>query len=214
MHTTSLSANNSASANHSAKLFYLVGPSGAGKDSLINALRKQPLSCSLYIAPRYITRAPDSTAEDHIALSPTEFSEQKQQGLFAMQWQANGYQYGVGNEVNRQLDNGVSVLFNGSRAHISLARQLFGARLRMIALEVSADVLAERLRRRGRESEAEIMARLTRNQHYQSSLPLDCWRLDNNHSLTETTARLIAYIQSQTTEQSLSNKQQRELCIR
>ncbi len=184
-----------------AKLFYLVGPSGSGKDSIINALRdKLQADSSILIAHRYITRNCDDSAENHIALSVPEFTHRKRSGLFAMDWQANGCNYAVGNEVNTWLNMGFSVLFNGSRQQIPLARELFGERLRVIVLNVEPTVLAERLRKRGREHEHDIAARLRRGEHYQTQLPNYCWHLDNNRSLDKSVNKLLKYIEVQTTE--------------
>jgi ribose 1,5-bisphosphokinase len=184
-----------------AKLFYLVGPSGSGKDSIINGLRdKLQANSSVLIAHRYITRCNDDSAENHIALSVPEFTHRKRSGLFAMDWQANGCNYAVGNEVNTWLHMGFSVLFNGSRQQIPLARELFGERLRVIALDVEPDILAQRLRQRGREQEHDILARLRRSEHYQAQLPKYCWHLDNNRSLEKTVNSLLKYIEEQTTE--------------
>ncbi|WP_432453946.1 MULTISPECIES: ribose 1,5-bisphosphokinase [unclassified Agarivorans] len=184
-----------------AKLFYLVGPSGSGKDSIIDGLREQlKADSNLLIAHRYITRAADSGGENHIALSLPEYTHRKRSGLFAMDWQANGCHYAVGNEVNTWLSMGFSVLFNGSRQQIDLARDLFGERLRVIVLEVEQDVLAERLRKRGREQEHSITARLRRNQQYQTNLQQEFWRLDNNRSLAVTVKKLLKYIDTQTSE--------------
>ncbi|WP_406609047.1 ribose 1,5-bisphosphokinase [Agarivorans sp. JK6] len=195
---TSLTA---SELNGEAKLFYLVGPSGSGKDSIINGLRSQlQADSNLLIAHRYITRAVDDSGENHIALSVPEFTHRKHSGLFAMDWQANGCNYAVGNEVNTWLSMGFSVLFNGSRQQIPLAEELFGERLRIIALEVDPSILAERLRKRGRESEHDISARLRRSEQYQASLPEECWRLDNNRNLDSTVSKLLKYIETETTE--------------
>ncbi|MGY5452824.1 ribose 1,5-bisphosphokinase [Agarivorans sp. MS3-6] len=194
-------SNHDKEAASEAKLFYLVGPSGSGKDSIINSLRNQlQTDSNVLIAQRYITRPVDGSGETHIALSVPEFIQRKDSGLFAMDWQANGFHYAVGNEVNSWLSMGFSVLFNGSRQHIDLAEDLFGERLRVIALEVSPEVLAERLRLRGRESQLDIEARLRRNEQYQTNLPKQCWRLANNRNLDSTVSKLLKYIEAETTE--------------
>lgn len=47
------------------KLIYLVGASGSGKDSLLQALRQQQ-TIPLLVAHRYITRACNAGSENHI----------------------------------------------------------------------------------------------------------------------------------------------------
>ena len=50
------------------KLIWLMGPSGSGKDSLLEVLRQQEHS-DLLVAHRYITRPATAGCENHIALS-------------------------------------------------------------------------------------------------------------------------------------------------
>jgi ribose 1,5-bisphosphokinase len=67
-----------------AHLFYVMGPSGAGKDSVLRGARAQLEPADrIVFAHRYITRAPEPS-ENHIALSPEEFALRDEAGLFAM----------------------------------------------------------------------------------------------------------------------------------
>lgn len=185
--------------NHNqAKLFYLIGPSGSGKDSLLDVVRSQLVGqFPLLIAHRYITRTASSQGENHIALSESEFAQRQQAGLFAMHWQANNYAYGLGCEVNTWLEKGFSVLVNGSRAQLALAQKTFGERLQVIVVDVSAQILTQRLLARGRENKAQISARLLRNETLQKQLPGSFWRLDNNGLLQESADKLNAYLLAQ-----------------
>ena len=54
------------------RLIWLMGPSGAGKDSLLAALRQREHP-QLLVAHRYITRPASAGSENHIALSEKEF---------------------------------------------------------------------------------------------------------------------------------------------
>lgn len=49
-----------------AKIFYVVGASGAGKDSLMQLARKQVEGRSVAFAHRYITRPADDNTENFI----------------------------------------------------------------------------------------------------------------------------------------------------
>lgn len=183
------------STSKQANVFYLVGPSGSGKDSIINGIRSKVSDTEqLLIAHRYITREFDNLAENHIALSESEFKLRKTAGLFAMHWQANDYFYGIGCEVNEWLSKGFSVLFNGSRQQIDNAKLIFGKRLQVIVIDVSPERLVKRLQKRGRERKDQITARLQRSLQYQESLPEDCWHLDNNGDLKSCVEKLYAYI--------------------
>ncbi|MDF7659643.1 ribose 1,5-bisphosphokinase [Erwiniaceae bacterium L1_54_6] len=169
-----------------ARLIWLTGPSGAGKDSLLNALREAPPE-RLVIAHRYITRPADAGGENHVALSEAEFRRREALGLFALSWQAHGFCYGLGEEIDHWLARGLNVLVNGSRLHLPVAQQRYGSQLLPLVLQVSPEVLAARLRQRGRESEAEIARRLARAAE---PLPAHSFPLNNDGALADTLAQL------------------------
>jgi ribose 1,5-bisphosphokinase len=175
-----------------ARLIWLTGPSGSGKDSLLNALREAPPD-NVLIAHRYITRAADAGGENHVALSESEFRRREALGLFAISWQAHGLHYGLGEEIDLWLARGLNVLVNGSRLHLPIVQQHYGAQLLPLVLQVSPAVLAARLRRRGREDEAGIATRLARAAE---PLPAHCHPLNNDGALSdtlETLRQLLAY---------------------
>ncbi|RTF28060.1 ribose 1,5-bisphosphokinase, partial [Serratia marcescens] len=127
-----------------ARLIYLMGPSGAGKDSLLAALRADADRAPL-VAHRYITRPADAGCENHIALSEPEFLRRRAKGLFALDWQAHQQRYAFGIEVDLWLLQGIDVAVNGSRAHLPQAQQRYGAQLLPVCLQVSAAILRQRL---------------------------------------------------------------------
>lgn len=140
-------------------LVAIVGPSGAGKDTLLDALaRKRP---DFQVAQRIITRAADAGGEDHQAVSDAMFDAQLGKGGFAFHWQAHGLRYAIAADIDQHLAAGQVVVFNGSRKALP---EIARAYPQLLALTVTApvDVLAARLATRGRESAAEIAARLHR----------------------------------------------------
>ncbi len=159
-----------------AQLIYLMGPSGAGKDSLLAALRAHADSAPL-VAHRYITRPADAGCENHIALSEPEFLRRRAKGLFALDWHAHQHHYAFGIEVDLWLLQGIDVVVNGSRAHLLQAQQRYGAQLLPVCLQVSTHILRQRLQNRGRENAEQIEQRLARAAEYQeNSLPVaDGW---------------------------------------
>ncbi|GKV97237.1 MULTISPECIES: ribose 1,5-bisphosphokinase [Pectobacterium] len=167
------------------KLIYLIGPSGAGKDSLLRAIRQLALP-RLLVAHRYITRPAEIQGENHIALTPEEFANRQQLGLFALYWQAHQCHYGIGIEIDDWLQRGNDVIVNGSRAYLTQARERYGNTLFPICLTVSTSALRERLRARGRESEQQIATRLQRAEEEQSRLANDCVLLNNDGDLQRT----------------------------
>ncbi|QKJ87664.1 ribose 1,5-bisphosphokinase [Paramixta manurensis] len=165
-----------------ARLIWLMGASGAGKDSLLNALREQPPE-GMLVAHRYITRPADAGGENHIALTESEFQRRRAYGLFALDWQAHQTAYAVGIEVDIWLARGWNVMVNGSRQHLPQAQQRYASRLFPLCLQVSPAILEARLRQRGRESEQQIARRLRRAQ--ETTLP-DCPQLNNDGALNDT----------------------------
>ena len=176
-----------------SRLLYLMGASGSGKDSLLDALR-QHLPADVAVAHRYITRPADAGSENHIALSDAEFIQRRQHGLFALEWHAHQCRYGVGIEIDTWMQLGCHVVVNGSRAHLEKAQQRYGQRLVPVCLQVSDDVLAERLLRRGREDAGQIACRLERARAYDNALPANCHRLNNDGALQDTLRHLLAIL--------------------
>lgn len=187
----------------SGQLYYIIGPSGAGKDSLISALREQFVD-DLVVAHRYITRAADAGGENHIALSEDEFFVRYSRNMFAMSWQAHGLCYGIGQEVNHWMDSGLNVVVNGSRAYLNAAKERFGSRLTPVLVHVSSEVLEDRLRARGREDEQKIALRLKRAKEYTADSELCPFRIDNSGSLAESVAQFRHLLQQGQKRQALA----------
>jgi ribose 1,5-bisphosphokinase len=147
-----------------APLIYVVGASGSGKDSLIQYCRERLNgNAPVQFAHRYITRAAHAGGENHIHLSQQEFSARVQAGLFALHWASNDNQYGIGIEIDHWLEKGIAVVVNGSREYLPEVRNRY-PELLAVWIDVSHEVLRQRLLARGRESEEAIEARLARHQ--------------------------------------------------
>lgn len=173
-----------------ARLFYVIGPSGAGKDSLLDyarrALSEDPGFC---FAHRYITRPADAGGENHIALSQAEFQARQQARLFAMHWCSHELSYGIGIEINQWLAKGLHVVVNGSRHYLERA-QVDYPELIPVWIDVEPEILRQRLRARGRETEAQIDDRLARNRLLQ--LPHHAGiRINNNTRLEQAGEQMV-----------------------
>ena len=142
-------------------LVYVMGPSGAGKDSVLGYARANlTLADRIVFAHRYITRPAEAGGENHIALTPTEFEARKTAGLFTFDWQAHGTCYGIGTEVQAWQRAGMTVVMNGSRKHFSGLKS--AASIVPVIITAPADILTQRLAERGRENEEQILARVQR----------------------------------------------------
>lgn len=144
------------------RLFYLMGASGAGKDSLMAYARERLEGRNrIHFARRHITRATVAGGEDHVAVSAAEFEQCLREGRFAMHWDSHGLRYGLGRELEAWLAAGHDVVVNGSRAYLPEARRLF-PELVGILIEASEAVRRRRLRSRAREDAATVERRIAR----------------------------------------------------
>lgn len=143
-------------------LIYTIGPSGAGKDSLLGWLRAHlGADAPVAFAQRTVTRAADAGSEDHEACSEAKFMQWRDAGLFALDWQANGLLYGVRHTALAPLAQGHCVFVNGSRAYLQQAQQCFPD-LTVLHITTSPDTLQQRLLARGREDGPAMAARIAR----------------------------------------------------
>ncbi len=170
------------------RLIAVVGPSGVGKDSLIDALvAARP---RLYRVRRVITRAPDAGGEPFDAVSPEEFARRRAAGAFVLSWQAHGLHYAVPAATLEVLKAGDDALANLSRAVLAEAQTVF-PRLHVLAVTAAPDVLAQRLAGRGREPAADVARRLDR-----AAAPLPAnvpaTEIDNGGPLAEAVAAALA----------------------
>jgi len=145
-----------------APLILVVGPSGAGKDSLMNgAKRRLTGDRRFHFARRTVTRPVLAGAEDHASLPRERFEQIEAAGGFLLSWRAHGLAYGVPTALDAVRRDGSAVVVNVSRAVVDEAR----ARLRPVGVLVvtaPAPVLAARLAARGRERADDIDHRLKR----------------------------------------------------
>lgn len=173
------------------RLFAVVGPSGAGKDTLIAAARAaRP---DLVIVRRVITRPSDLGGEDFEGVTEADFAARKARGDFALDWRAHGLRYGLPALQIAERLAGRDVLFNGSRAALEPAAQLFPD-LTVIRITAPSSVLMDRLLARGRESRADIAARLQRPAF---DLPASLNVIDvlNDGPIEQGAARFLAALQ-------------------
>lgn len=142
-----------------ARLFAIVGPSGAGKDTLLRLAREQV--SGLHLVRRAITRPPSEATEPFESVTEAEFAQRHKDGDFALDWQAHGLRYGIPRAELAPLARGETVLFNGSRKALPQALQAFPG-MGVILVTAPVEVLAARLAARGRETAEDIAARLER----------------------------------------------------
>jgi len=140
-------------------LVAVVGPSGAGKDTLIRLAQQHFRDDPRVAFPRRVVTRPSGPHEDHDTLSVTGFAEARAAGAFALDWDAHGLSYGVPQAALDAVKAGGVAVVNLSRGALPAARERFPV---VVAVYVTApaEVLAARLAARGRaESVSDRLAR-------------------------------------------------------
>jgi ribose 1,5-bisphosphokinase len=173
----------------------VVGPSGAGKDSLLQLARQHFEGRSdVHFVRRAITRPADAGGEDHMSVSDLQFDNMVMKGAFAVHWTAHGLSYGIPAEVRLQLSRGDLVIANGSRSVLPAFVKAF-PHLQVINITARPEVLAERLQARGRESQTEIVARLKRSEEVRLATDAPCRTIDNSGQLIEAGEQLVELLE-------------------
>ena len=173
----------------------VVGPSGAGKDTLMNlAARHFAGRPDVHFVRRVITREGDAGNEDHRSVSEVDFDAMEQSGAFAVSWEAHGLKYGIPADVTNELARGNLVIANGSRSVLHRFQAAF-PRLKIINVTARREVLAERLMARGRESREDVMKRLDRSTiTFDGSY--DVTDIDNSGTLEDAERAIVAVLEA------------------
>ena len=170
------------------RLICVVGPSGAGKDTLLaGAIAKRP---KVIWAQRVITRPEQAGGEPFEGVTQEEFDRRRRAGQFAFWWWAHGLSYGVPLATVERVKLGRTVVFNGSRAALPDMRADY-PELEVIVITAQAPTLAARLAERGREDRADIERRLSRADW---PIPDSARVLSNDGSVADGIDRLLDLI--------------------
>ncbi|KQR31844.1 ribose-phosphate pyrophosphokinase [Rhizobium sp. Leaf155] len=176
-------------------MIVVVGPSGAGKDTLIDysaeRLRDQ---ADVHFVRRIITRDSDAGGENHEGCSEETFQRKKVAGEFCVSWSAHGLHYGIPASVKQHLKKGGVAVANGSRSALPHFRAAF-PNLKVVVVTARPEILSARLANRGRESMSEIMGRLDRKVDAICD-SFDVTTIDNSGEIEEAGSVLLALLQS------------------
>ncbi|RVU35161.1 phosphonate metabolism protein/1,5-bisphosphokinase (PRPP-forming) PhnN [Hwanghaeella grinnelliae] len=144
------------------RLVLVVGPSGVGVDTLIDAARLEfGNDPSFHFVRRTITRPAGSVGEEHDPIDIETFRKRRDEADFALAWEAHGLGYGIPLSIEDQLRQGRTVVVNASRTVIEEARGRY-PNLTVASVTASPVTLAQRLAGRNRETAEEIERRLGR----------------------------------------------------
>ena len=171
------------------RLIAVVGPSGAGKDTLLKEIKK---CLTAYFPTRYITRPPHPNDENYHSVTKNEFKSLIHNKMLAFHWSAHGLQYGIPIDINVALLTNQIVLFNCSRSQLQLIIKDY-PNLEIINIVANKDILRQRLLERGRETPKEIDKRILR-EHV--SLPGNPKTVDNSTTVAHGIKNFLEAINS------------------
>ena len=171
----------------------VVGPSGAGKDTLLAGVKDRLADDERYVFPRrMITRQADPSSEDHETISAEDFANLDRAGRVGLSWEAHGLGYIIPESIKTDISEGRTVVFNGSRGSVSTARSIY-RHVDVVVVGVGADVLKRRLQSRGRETTDQIERRLSRAT---MTIDPDWTVIHNDGSIQQGVDRLLAVVVS------------------
>jgi ribose 1,5-bisphosphokinase len=173
-------------------LVLVVGPSGAGKDTLLNAART---ACGgegdICFVRRGVTRE-TSAAEDHASFSEAGFEKALADGAFSFWWEAHGLKYGVPVSTEADLAAGLTVVCNVSRNIVADLRERY-PQCCVVLITAPEDVRRARLAARERASDGDPAKRATRAAPGEEELR-PALVFDNTGTIEEATAALLGFL--------------------
>jgi ribose 1,5-bisphosphokinase len=143
------------------RLILVVGPSGAGKDTLIGLAKAACAEDRNIVFPRRVITREASVSEDNEEVSPGTFQEALARDEYAMHWEAHGHCYALSRAIDDEVRAGHTVVANVSRTVVAAMRQAYASVL-VVSITAPPNVLAERLAMRSRGSDGRIEHRLHR----------------------------------------------------
>ena len=169
---------------------FVCGPSGAGKDSVMNwAATHMAAHQTIIFARRMVTRQ-SHAGSDHDEVTADQFARLNQGGGLAWCWEAHGFSYGIDARYAEQVAAGRVVVVNGSREHAG-ALEVAG-HIRVLQIVANVEQLTSRLEQRGRDAPHEVRQRMARNERF-SKLRVDHTLL-NQGSLADAGRQLVDYL--------------------
>ncbi len=153
------------------RLVLVVGPSGAGKDTLLDLARAMLRNdASVVFSRRVVTRA--AAGEPHDTMDPDAFERAARAGAFALTWDAHDLRYGIPASIDAHIHAGRTVVCNVSRTIIATARERY-AEVQVVLVTAPAEILMARLAARARGSDDDLARRLARGEAF-ADFAADC----------------------------------------
>jgi len=143
------------------RLVLVVGPSGAGKDTLINLARAECADDPGVVFPRRVVTRSASAFEDNEEMSDAAFGKALADGRFALHWEAHGHCYALPRAIDDDISAGHAVVVNVSRSVIDALRLRY-ENVIVVVITAPPEIVAARLAARKRGSDVDVGERLQR----------------------------------------------------
>jgi ribose 1,5-bisphosphokinase len=143
------------------RLVLVVGPSGAGKDTLIARARAACRDDATVVFPARVVTRPPSIFEGNEFISPSAFEQAAADGAFAFWWSAHGHMYGIPLAIDSDIEAGRTVVCNVSRTVVDAVRERY-ANVVTVLVTAPREVLGARLAARGRGTDGSVEDRINR----------------------------------------------------
>ncbi len=183
-----------------SSLYYIIGASGSGKDTLLQALERRFQKPEYVFIKRYITRLPmackndsgenslniDESAkkEGYLYISKEDFIAKEKSNAFAMTWRSYDTYYGIPSSIDNDLEAGKKIFINGSREYLPTALKLY-PNLQIVLLEADEKTLERRLLARGRDKGDELKKRIKNAKMEIDFLGENCIRLNSSGEIED-----------------------------
>jgi ribose 1,5-bisphosphokinase len=168
--TPTSSAANKAAAIGPGRLILVVGPSGAGKDTLLGRAKAACADDGNIVFPRRVITRAASASEENEEVSAATFQEALARGDYAIHWEAHGHCYALSRALDDDIRAGRTVVANVSRTVIGAVRRAY-ADVAVVSITAPPDVLAARIAMRARTSDGRLEGRLRRTVEDSSAAP-------------------------------------------
>lgn len=177
-------------------LVVLSGPSGAGKDAVLNRMKEMGVPFYYAVTATTRPRRPGEVhGADYFFLRDAEFDQMRSEGALLETAEVYGYWYGVPKkQVKEALDEGKDVILKIDVQGASTIRKLVPGAVLIFLTLPSTNEYERRLRQRKTESEQALKTRLSRVLEEMKCLPLFDYMVVNNRGELDSAVSQIAAI--------------------
>jgi guanylate kinase len=179
------------------RLVIISGPSGAGKGTLVAALRDRVPS--VWVSVSATTRPPrpgEAEGEHYFFLSPDEFERRVAEGDFLEHAEVHGNRYGtLRSKVEEKLAQARTVVLEIEPQGARQVKEVWPEARLVFVIAPSKEELVRRIKQRGAESEEDIAVRMATAER-ELSLVGEYDRVIQNDDVRRATDELVAYIES------------------